>query len=142
MDRVPKVGTSPHWGTPLARSNGGYLRWGTPPHRARSDRGVPPGKYPPVGDTPLARVPPSQLDLTGVPLPNLDLAGIPPPPRCGQSDRHVSKHNLPVVLRTRFGNKRGNLQPNSMPTVCGKLVLRCVSHSFTVHKLKRPIIMF
>ena len=26
--------------------------------------------------------------------------GYPPPP-CGQTDRHVSKHYLPVVLRTR-----------------------------------------
>ena len=27
-----------------------------------------------------------------------NLTGVPP---CGQTDRHVSKHNLPVVLRTR-----------------------------------------
>ena len=54
---------------------------------------------PPPGRLDLT--PPSQLDLTPLPGPDpppgwLDLT----PPR-EQTDRHVSKHNLPVVLRTR-----------------------------------------
>ena len=56
------------------------LGWGTPP----SDR---------------TRVPPLPSDRTGVP-PCQTGPGYPPTP-CGQTHRQVSKHYLPVVLRTR-----------------------------------------
>ena len=81
----------PRWGTPLA---------GVP--LARSDGGVPKGKYP------LARsdvgVPEVGYPPAGVPLSRgLDLAGVPPVNRQmdGWIDRHVWKHYLPVVVRTR-----------------------------------------
>ena len=99
----------PQWGVPWPggtppqvppQSDLGYLpqldlahrtpHWDTS-HRAGSTGGTQ-GGVPPCQGTP-------QLDLAGVPL-NLDLAWVPPP-WCGQTDRHVSKHNLPVVLRTR-----------------------------------------
>ena len=61
--------------------------------------GVPP---PPVG-FPLARsdwgVPKVGHPLAGGTPPSWTWLGYPP--RCGQTDRHVSIHNLPVVLRTR-----------------------------------------
>ena len=45
------------------------------------------------------------LPEVGYPAPQPGLTGGTrggvPPFRCGQTDRHVSKHNLPVVLRTR-----------------------------------------
>ena len=102
----------------------GYPPAGVPPSR----QGVPPSQVwwgvPEVG-YPLAGVPPSRgylppsrgstpptrsngLDLAGVP-PWLDLAGVPAPTRCVQTDwcmnRHVWKHYLPVVLRTRSVTK-------------------------------------
>ena len=51
---------------------------------------------------PLAGVPPPGWAWLGSP-PRLDLAGVPPsPPGVDrQMDRHMSKHNLAVVLRTR-----------------------------------------
>ena len=103
----------PRWGTPCC---------GIPP--ARSEGGTR-GGVPPLGTPHLdlaAVPPPPHLDLAGVPS-RLDLAGVPPPPpgpgwgtpppgpgwgnpppswtwpgyppRCGQTDRRVSKHNLP-----------------------------------------------
>ena len=73
---VPWAG-APWPGYSLARSDGGYPRWGTP------SRGTP------------------QLDLAGVLSHGWTWPGYPP--RCGQTDgwmdgwmdRHVSKHNLP-----------------------------------------------
>ena len=62
---------------------GGYLRWSTP--LARSNGGVPEVGYPPCWGTP----------------PIWTWLGYPPPAVDRQMDRHVSKHNLPVVLRTR-----------------------------------------
>ena len=80
----------PEVGYPLTRSDGGgYPRWDTPHlHLA----GVPPPIWTWLGY-------PHQTWL-GYP-PHLVLAWVPPPPRCRQTDRHVSKHNIPVVLRTR-----------------------------------------
>ena len=49
-------GGVPPVGVPPVRSNGGYLRWGTPVSGyplARSDRGVPEVGYPPVGVPPV-----------------------------------------------------------------------------------------
>ena len=85
--------------------------------------GVPPIRpgYPPPLD--LAGVPPP-LDLAGVyPLPIWTWPGyLAPPPRCGQTDRHVSKHNLPVVLRTRSVNILGSdfILPSLLHTLLQK----------------------
>ena len=117
-------GGHPRWDTPcqsipLARSNG---VGGTP---AKSDRvGVPEVGYPPA-EVPPSRVPPAWTWLGYPPTwtwpgyspgwtwlgypPNLNLAGVPPLGVDRQTDgwmdewmdRHVSKHYLPVVLRTR-----------------------------------------
>ena len=62
--------------------------------------GGTPGNPPPAGVSPRLGYPPILTCLGGYP-------GQVPPPRCGQTDRHVSKHNLPVVLRTR-SVKMGN----------------------------------
>ena len=124
---VPKVGYSPirvppsqvWWeGTqggvppsgypPPTRSNAGrYLRWGTPCQGTplgRSDGGVPEVGYPwpcLTGGYPRWSTPPPTWTWLGY-LPCLDLAGVPPPPGVDrQMERHESKHNLPVVLRTR-----------------------------------------
>ena len=101
----------PHWGTPgqvwqgvrevgyplsgnpLARSDRGYPRWGTPirvPPQSGlmgvPEVGYPPSGYPsPLPHLDLTGVPP-RLDLAGIPPPQLDLAGVPPPSRCGQTD--------------------------------------------------------
>ena len=83
----------PSQGTPLA----GYPpHQGTPSWQGTARPGYPPSGYPPC------------LDLAGYPLqlPRGILGnvakhyGIWVPPR-GQTDRHVSKHYLPVILRTR-----------------------------------------
>ena len=94
-------GGVPRWGTPLARSNGGYLRWSTP-HQGTPLPGLI-GGYPCQG-TPhldLAGVPPLPGPGRGTPPPGPG-QGTPPswtwpgyPPRCGQTDRRMSKHNLP-----------------------------------------------
>ena len=100
----------------LSCPGGGYSTSGTP-HPDLAGGGTPslPGGTPP-------QVPPPNPHLAGgIPLgiprlggtpPCLNLAGVPPPPippsgpegdtppPCGQTDRHVSKHNLPVILRT------------------------------------------
>ena len=76
---------------PLARSDGGYPKWGTPlPSgypRARSERvyprwDTPPSWGTPHQGTPLSGYPPPHLDLARVP-PHLDLARVPPPPPAG-----------------------------------------------------------
>ena len=110
------VSSTTRWGTPLprvgvppTRSDGGYLRWGTPRHGTPNQTWL---GYPHLD---LAGVPPPHLDLAGVPPTwtwlgyphHLDLAGVPPcldlarvcPPYVWQTesspDRHVLKHNLP-----------------------------------------------
>ena len=108
----PQQGTHPGRVSPWA---------GVPP--ARSDGGTQ-GGVPLAGYTPLsAGVPPGRSDRGtrgGVPpWHSTSQQGYPSPPsgpgwgtrpiwtwsgtpsRCGQTDRHVSKHNLPVVLRMR-----------------------------------------
>ena len=115
----------PEVGYPQARSDRGYSRWGTPL------AGVPPSQV--WWGVPQWFLP--QPGLTGgtwggvnyrpggVPpwlgYPPLDLAGVPPPvdrQMDGWMERHVWKHYLPVVLRTRSvkkllsttcGNRRG-----------------------------------
>ena len=83
-------GGYPCLGTPIEPG------WGTPPHQ--NWLGYPP---PWLGVSDLAGVPPCPV-LDGWGYPHwLDLTGVTPPPPRGQTDRHVSKHNLPVVLRTR-----------------------------------------
>ena len=81
-----------------------YLRWGT------SWQGYPsPGQVClegcPRWGTPLAGVPPSQVCLWGYlrwGTPPSGPGWTNPPPRVDrQMDRHVSKHNLPVVLCTQ-----------------------------------------
>ena len=101
-----------------------------PPKKTKSSyvnaRGTPTAAYQVLhllfcvrGGTPAVEGTPCQGSYHGVPpvwtwlgyLPHLDLAGGTPPPLarwgtpCGQTDgwmdRHVSKHYLPVVLRTR-----------------------------------------
>ena len=71
----------PKWGTPPppARS-GGYPRWGTPAGVLPHHQGTP---------------------GWGTPPPSGPGRGTPPPGVDRQMDRHESKHNLPVVLRTR-----------------------------------------
>ena len=101
----PRWGT-PSRGTPLARSDGGYPRWGTPWQG-----------YPPAG------VPPS--DLPGVPPLSGPGRGTPPGVD-RQMDRHVSKHNLPVVLRTRSAKIQTSLSGN-----CTVLFLREIYFLFT-----------
>ena len=86
-------------GIPTAAYQVLHPRWGTPP---------PPWQgFPPPA---RGRVPEVGYPLAGAPLPQLDLAGVPPwtwpgyPPPVWTDrmmDRHVSKHYLPVVLRTR-----------------------------------------
>ena len=95
---------------------GGILHLRYPPVRP-GPGGTPP--WVPPGWTWLGYPPPPSWTWLGYP-PQLDLAGItpparsswgtppswtwlgyPPPPVDRQMDRHVSKHNLPVVLRTR-----------------------------------------
>ena len=71
-------GGTPPW-VPPGQVWWGYLRWGTP----RGGTGGVPPLAGPGWATSLSE--PSQGT----------------PPRCGQTGRHVSKHNLPVVLRTR-----------------------------------------
>ena len=128
---IPPVGVSPpHWGTPQPGLRG-YLRWGTPHQGTPGQillGGVPEVGYPPArsdGGTPIRVTPigvsPSQVwrgtqggTLLARGTPWQDLAGVPPPaawtwlgyppPTPGvdrQMDRQESKHNLPVVLRTR-----------------------------------------
>ena len=67
-----------------------YLRWGTP---MPGLMGVPEVGYPQPGEVPPAG--------PGWSTPSPSGPGRGTPPRCGQTDRHVSKHNLPIVLRTR-----------------------------------------
>ena len=106
---VPEVGYLPSVRVPPTQVWWGYLRWGTP-------NGVPPwpgltggtwGGVPPPG--PGWGTPPAWTWL-GYPS-CLDLVGVPPHPPVwtdrwmdGWMDRHVWKHYLPVVLRTRSVN--------------------------------------
>ena len=106
----------PWQGTPHPDLAGGYPTWdplaGYPP------AGYPPGRVPPGQGTPIPPLAGYPLAGPGRAPPRLDLAGYPPRlthgilgnvakhygiwvPPCGQTDRHVSKHYLPVVLRTR-----------------------------------------
>ena len=90
------------------------LSWLTPPPTARlnpSTRLTPPLHQtdPPAGLTPHpARLTPPRWTLTPPcrtdphpPSTGLTPPGLTPPPVDRQKDRHVSKHYLPVVLRTR-----------------------------------------
>ena len=115
----PQAGYPPGQGTPLARvpPRAGYPLGRVPPARV-PPRGYPPARVPPGQGTPRQGTPPARVP------PQLDLAGYPPTPAalwhsgkcckalwdtgtppCGQTDwwmdRRVSKHYLPVVLRTR-----------------------------------------
>ena len=107
--RVPPGRVPPRQGTPLAGYPPGWVppRQGTPPGR------VPPTRVPPHQGTPPAGYP-SRLDLAGYPPPAAPWhsgkcckalwdMGTPPVNRQidGWMDRCVSKHYLPVVLRTR-----------------------------------------
>ena len=83
-----------HLGTPPPRLD---MTWISPQLGTLPGAGVPLLGYPLAWETPPAGVPPGFTCL-GVP-PWLDMAG--EHPLCRQTDRHVSKHNLPVVLRTR-----------------------------------------
>ena len=128
-NRVPPILAQgvPHLGTPLT----GYPQVGYPPSWPR---GVPylgtlwqgtPQQGTPWQGTPLAGYPPRCLShgilgnvakhyeiwvppigvcpmVFWVMLQSIMGYGYRPP--CGQTDRHVSKHNLPVVLRTRAVN--------------------------------------
>ena len=94
------IGGYPRWGTP--RSNVGYLRWGTPTM-------VPP--RPGLMEGTQGGVPPSRGTWSDRGTPHVDLAGVPFWGVDRQPDRHVSKHNLPVVLRTRS-------VMNALPEVC------------------------
>ena len=108
---VTRGGVPPCRGIPPARSDGGYPRWGKPP----PTRVIPPTRSGEGGGT-QGRVrpthkgnPPNQVWGRGVPEvgyppPQPGLTGgylrwgtTPPPPP--GVDRHVSKHNLPVVLQ-------------------------------------------
>ena len=98
---VTRGGVPPWQGYPLARSDGGYLRWGTP-----RPGGVPPPAGPGWGTPHWTWLGyPPQSDLAGVPPtpPHQTWLGYPPPQvwTDRRMDKHVSKHNLPVVLRTR-----------------------------------------
>ena len=93
-------GVYPRWSTPLAGVPPGQVRWGVPSHR-----GTPTASYPTLGAPPAGV--PLQLDLAGVPS-HLDLAGVPPQVWTDRMmDRHVSKHYLPVILRTRSVISKG-----------------------------------
>ena len=110
-------GTLPGYPPSRVPSQPGY-----PPSRVPPSQGIPhpPARVPPTRVPPLAGYPP-RLDLAGYP-PAWTWQGIPPAapwhsgkcckalwdmgtPPCRQTkpwmDRHVSKHYLPVVLRTR-----------------------------------------
>ena len=122
---TPCWGT-PHQGTPLIGvppilawgGTQGTPCWGTP-FLAPGYPGYPPAGYPPLGypSHPGSGVPGVPLHW-GTPLPGLGGTqgtprqgtpllpgnpplGYPPPGVDRQKDRHESKHNLPVVLRTR-----------------------------------------
>ena len=79
-----------------------------PPHPDQAGGGVPwLGTLPGQG-TPPDRVPPAGYPPPGCPMAFLGNVanalwdmGTPPPAVDRQKDRHVSKHYLPVVLRTR-----------------------------------------
>ena len=120
-NRVPPGRVPPRQGTPQA----GYPSLaGYPPSRVTPLAGYPPAGYP-------SRVPPGQgTPQQGTPWQGTPQAGLPPPagpgrvppgcpmafwvmlqsimgygyPPCRQTDRHVSKHYLPIVLRTRAVN--------------------------------------
>ena len=110
----------PWLGYPLVRPDGGYLRLGTP-HQGTLQPGltggVPEVRFPPAlagpgrgtppqpgltGGVPEVGYPPAGLDW-GTPPPTWTWPGYPPPPPGvdRQMDKQESKHNLPVVLRTR-----------------------------------------
>ena len=98
---------NPRWGTPPpvglppwpGPTRAGVPEVGYPPSQVR--QGGPQGGFPPWQGYPPAG------PGWGTTPPPLDLAGVPPPPRSvdrqmdGWMDRHVWKHYLPVVLRTR-----------------------------------------
>ena len=103
------------WGTPCPD-----LGWGTPLWTWLGYLHLDLARVPPIWTWPgypphphLAGVPPPHLDLAGVPpihtwleysSPSRPGWGTPPPPSLWTDrwmDRHVSKHYLPVVLRTR-----------------------------------------
>ena len=99
LTRVPchpdLAGVSPYPGR-----TGGYpiLGWGYPlPGLGRVLHLSGPGQGPP----------PSRPGL-GNPPPHPDLAGVTTP--CGQTDRHASKHDLPIVQRTRAVTNRDTLE--------------------------------
>ena len=127
--RYPLVRAPPHWGPTPSQvwPGGGFLRWGTP---LPGLMGVPKVGYPlsgyPLarsdggtqGGVPPVRVPPGQVwwgyppagPGWGTPLLPGPGQGTPPPGVDRQMDRHESKHNLPVVLRTRSVKRDFNIE--------------------------------
>ena len=89
---VPEVGYPPS-GYPLARSGGGYLRWGTP------CQGTPPARW---------GTPPSQVwwgvPKVGYPPPQLagPGRGTPPPCRCGLTNKVKLLPSLSYYVRGRY----------------------------------------
>ena len=101
---VPEVGYPPWVGVPPLRPG-----WGTPhldlarvqPPCLLDLAWVPP---PPPPPGPGSSTPPPGPG-SGTPPPGWTWLGYPPPPGVDrQKDRHVSKHSLPAVLRTRSVN--------------------------------------
>ena len=94
-------------GTPQPGLMGGYPRWGTPKQGVpltRSDGGTQ-GGVPPLPGWGVPLYPPARSDGGYLRW------GTPPPVWTdrlmdGWTDRHVSKHYLPVVLRTRSAMKK------------------------------------
>ena len=112
----PQAGYPPGQGTPQQGiPPAGYPQEGTPCHgtplAGYPPPGYPPPGYPPCQGTPLAglgKVPPPSCPMAfWEMLQSIMGYGYPPPPLWtdrlmdGWKDRRVSKHYLPVVLRTR-----------------------------------------
>ena len=107
----PSCGTllsGPGWGTPPCQTWLGYS-----PYPIRTWLGTPC-----LG---LARVPPA-MTWPGYPPSGPDQGT--PPFRCRQTDRHVSKHDLPVILR-----KRSVIILWSLPSkICQSYLCLMISH--------------
>ena len=90
---VPPSGYPPGWGIP----HQGTPCWDTHPHQGTPHLGTPHQGIPHLGSPGQGTAPPIRVPSPG--------PGSGTPARCGQTDgwidRHVSKHYLPVVLRTR-----------------------------------------
>ena len=106
-------GVFPSRGTPWPGLRAGYLRWGSP-----CCWGTPQLRYPrpgPMGGVPEVGYPPGWTWLGYLPQPGPGRGT--PPGVDRQMDRHESKHNLPVVLRTRSVKitLRGNTEHGPCP---------------------------